>query len=386
MIRNLGPISINQKEIYDAYMERYAPDICEHTFTSLFTWSFSKPVTALEAHGSLILFFDQEDGIVMYGSPLGDIPLAGALEITSSVMKKPIVAIELLTEDSATSLCNTYWNVCEDRNNFDYIYLRSDLAYLTGRKYHRKRNLIKRCLAAHDCTYEEITNKNMDEVRAMAKRWKQARLHIDTSTAPNPPLSFDVAQDGELVEPQGRVEAPPFGPELTAEGLSINPEGIRLSSAEVHTPPFRTGSRRVDNVYLHDECSALDKLFDNYEALGIMGGAVRVDGRIEAFCIADRLNNNTAVVHFEKANAKIKGLYQLINKWFAQNHLSHFEFINREQDNGIPGLIKAKQDYYPAMMQKKYRALSHLRATKHPSIPDQNHSADLNFGSQPAAQ
>ncbi|MFH1830633.1 MAG: hypothetical protein ABH871_07650 [Pseudomonadota bacterium] len=58
---------------------------------------------------------------------------------------------------------------------------------------------------------------------------------FDTSTAPNPPLSFDVAQDGELVEPQGRVEAP----------LSINPE---------HTPPFRAGSRRVDKIiYLPEE-------------------------------------------------------------------------------------------------------------------------------------
>jgi hypothetical protein len=36
------------------------------------------------------------------------------------------------------------WGIAftEDRNNFDYLYLRTDLAELSGKKYHKKRNLV----------------------------------------------------------------------------------------------------------------------------------------------------------------------------------------------------------------------------------------------------
>jgi hypothetical protein len=39
----------------------------------------------------------------------------------------------------------------EDRDNFDYLYLRTDLAELPGKKYHKKRNLVSAFTTAYTC-------------------------------------------------------------------------------------------------------------------------------------------------------------------------------------------------------------------------------------------
>lgn len=105
---------------------------------------------------------------------------------------------------------------------------------------------------------------------------------------------------------------------------------------------------------LEAENTAIRVAFENYERLGVIGGAVYVDHKLEAFTLAERLNDDTAVIHFEKANPEIDGLYQVINQWFCQNALRAFKFVNREQDLGVPGLRKAKQSYYPHHMIEKY--------------------------------
>jgi len=102
------------------------------------------------------------------------------------------------------------------------------------------------------------------------------------------------------------------------------------------------------------EYVAITDIFENYQSFDLLGAAIRIDGNIEGFTIGERLNHNTAVVHFEKANKNFKGSYQLINNWFVKNHLKDFEYINREQDMNIEGLRKAKMSYYPHHMTEKY--------------------------------
>jgi len=63
------------------------------------------------------------------------------------------------------------------------------------------------------------------------------------------------------------------------------------------------------------------------------------------------------VWHFEKAMPDIQGLGQLINQWFSLHSLRGFEFVNREQDLGIPGLRQAKESYFPHHMVEKFTAL-----------------------------
>jgi hypothetical protein len=95
------------------------------------------------------------------------------------------------------------------------------------------------------------------------------------------------------------------------------------------------------------ESKANRTTLDHFSDFNLLGGAIRVDGLIQAFSLGERLNQSTAVCHFEKAMPQFTGLSQLINQWFARECLQEFTFVNREQDLGIAGLRQAKESYHP---------------------------------------
>ncbi len=103
------------------------------------------------------------------------------------------------------------------------------------------------------------------------------------------------------------------------------------------------------------ELTAIRETLTHFEKFGLLGGAIRINGEIMAFAIGEKLNETTAVWHFEKAMPQFHGLGQLINKWFAKHALKDFEFVNREQDLGIPGLRLAKESYSPHTMIEKIK-------------------------------
>ncbi len=112
-------------------------------------------------------------------------------------------------------------------------------------------------------------------------------------------------------------------------------------------------SCRLDEGLLAEQ-EAIRTCLASHLALGLIGGVVRVDGRLKAFALAERLNRDTAVVHFEKADPAVPGLYQLINHWLCRETLGGFEFVNREQDLGLPGLRQAKTGWRPHHLVEKY--------------------------------
>ena len=89
--------------------------------------------------------------------------------------------------------------------------------------------------------------------------------------------------------------------------------------------------------------------------LDLMGGALRVDGEIVAFTIGEAINEDTFVVHIEKAFAGIQGAYPMINQQFVIHECQAYRYINREEDMGVEGLRRAKQSYRPVFMIEKGR-------------------------------
>lgn len=109
--------------------------------------------------------------------------------------------------------------------------------------------------------------------------------------------------------------------------------------------------------YLKHELRAIEELLLNKKKLDFLGIAVYVDDVLRAFTIGEKMNDNMAVIHIEKADADINGLYTYINKTFVENYFSDVHYINREQDLGIEGLRKAKLSYHPFKLEQKYSIL-----------------------------
>jgi len=104
-----------------------------------------------------------------------------------------------------------------------------------------------------------------------------------------------------------------------------------------------------------EKCAVLTGL-NNFAYLELKGGVILLNGKVEAFTFGEPLNDNTAVIHVEKANPDIKGLYAAINQEFCQHQWQEMEYINREEDLGLAGLRKAKESYYPVKMVEKFIA------------------------------
>ena len=66
-------------------------------------------------------------------------------------------------------------NIVEDRDNFDYLYLRSNLADLPGKKYHKKRNLVNSFINSY--TYEErtLTKETAADAISVLETWEEQK-------------------------------------------------------------------------------------------------------------------------------------------------------------------------------------------------------------------
>jgi len=111
----------------------------------------------------------------------------------------------------------------------------------------------------------------------------------------------------------------------------------------------------ADDPGLSHENTAILELFDNWADFQLFGGIIYEDFHVVAFAIGEPLNDDTVVIHIEKANPLIEGSYQAIAQEFAAHLDSKYAFINREQDLGDPNLRTAKERLHPIRFQKKFR-------------------------------
>jgi hypothetical protein len=120
--------------------------------------------------------------------------------------------------------------------------------------------------------------------------------------------------------------------------------------------------RCEEDLNLMEEWEAVKETLAHFQELGLTGGAMFVEGRLEAFTVGEKLNADTAVIHLEKANPEIRGLYAAINQAFLEQAWQDTPWVNREQDLGEPGLRKAKLSYHPHHLEEKFT----LRLTPQP--------------------
>ncbi len=103
-----------------------------------------------------------------------------------------------------------------------------------------------------------------------------------------------------------------------------------------------------------EEYESIERALDYREELGLRACVVKIGGQVEAFSVGERIREDAAVIHIEKANRDFDGLYAYINREFAAGYWADCKYINREEDLGVPGIRKAKQSYHPAFMIDKY--------------------------------
>ena len=108
-----------------------------------------------------------------------------------------------------------------------------------------------------------------------------------------------------------------------------------------------------DEVLAHEK-DAVFFAIDHFDELPLSGLAIRVFSKVGAISLFEKLNDDTALVHFEKGLPDCEGIYKAINTETATFLARDFTFINRESDLGVAGLREAKTRYHPHHMVEVY--------------------------------
>lgn len=293
LTRDFKPIELSDKHMFDRFFSLDPPQASEYTFTNLFMWR-GKYDTRWAVYGDcLFIILREKDGTQYALQPVGGCDKEEALNTICGLFDSigAQTVISRVTDSFVESFVDcSRFDLVEDPDNNDYVYLSEKLIKLSGNKYHRKKNHLNRFLKNYDFEYRPFDHGIIDGVLSLQESWCEFR---------------DCYSD---------------------DGL------------------------------FHEDRAVCDAL-TNFDTLGFKGGAIVMDGAVQAFSFGEMLNPETAVIHIEKANPEIDGLYTAINQRFCASAWAHALYINREQDLGIEGLRKAKQSYYPHFMVNKWTLL-----------------------------
>ena len=118
---------------------------------------------------------------------------------------------------------------------------------------------------------------------------------------------------------------------------------------------WRAGKGDEVEQHLDYEVEGIHEILRQCLELDIRMSGVYIDGKLEAFTIGSyNPTENMAVIHIEKANPEIRGLYQFINQQFLIQEFPDVTLVNREDDLGQEGLRHAKMSYNPCGFARKY--------------------------------
>jgi hypothetical protein len=277
-------IDISDKSYFDRLFEQLQPRVSELTFASLYLFRTAHDYMLSMVGDSLVVL-----GKGYNGTPYCLPPLGGDVANACGLLLGAGLELYGIDEAHASQLLGSVpCDIVEDRESFDYLYLREDLATLPGNRFHKKKNRINYFTARHAYDVHTYSSQHLCGCFQLLDEW------------------------GRVAEVEGN----------RSFGLEMDATTEALAQAD---------------------------------SLGLEGVVITVEGAVRAFAVGERLNRDTAVCHFEKADHFMEGLSQLVNREFAHQLFEDCRYVNREQDLGEPGLRNAKLSYHPVELVKKFR-------------------------------
>lgn len=293
-IDSFKPLELEDKHEIDPIIWSHGPKASELTFTNLFMWRKSnKPLWRVWNDNLLVILRPEDED--SYGLvPMGNGNLSEALDVLMTVLgqicKEPGIAPK----------------ICRAEESFVEKWMDKD-------KYSLE----------EDRDNSDYVYRSKDLIKLSGNKLHGKKNHLNKFTK-----NFE-------------YEYKDLSPELIESFLELQEEWCELKDC-------------ATNPGLRKEDTAIYEALVNYKDLGFIGGAILIDSKVEAYTFGEPLNPNMAVIHVEKANPEIPGLYVAINNFFVSANWEDVEYVNREQDLGIKGIRKAKQSYNPDHMINKY--------------------------------
>ncbi|MDR2632139.1 MAG: phosphatidylglycerol lysyltransferase domain-containing protein [Treponema sp.] len=165
------PISFALQAEIQARLFQIPDGVSEYTFANLYLFR-NRYRYLLTSHKNSLIISGEREGKRFFMSPC-EVP---EQEVVRELFKTHRywkgIPQSLLTANQERLL---QWGIeiAEDRDNFDYLYLRSDLAQLPGKKYHKKRNLVNAFLNAYTHEEQPLSADLFPQAMTVLEQWRK---------------------------------------------------------------------------------------------------------------------------------------------------------------------------------------------------------------------
>ena len=328
---NFKEIELQDKSAVDAVICASGCFGADYSFANLYIWRHTyKPLVYFGESRLIVTTADRQ----YYSYPKGDgdvRPYIDMLieEARSRGEKLVIRGLTDRTLDEFRLECPEYadkFDIVEDRDNADYVYMTDKLRFLAGRKLASKRNHIKHFIANGDWQIKSVG------------------------------ASAGVAKDSVA----GAKDSAEVAKDSVAGVKDSDGKPIEIASIEEARAFVAEFYKEKEDPGLAEETVAINEMFDSFAELGFIGALLYQKGKPVAFTAGTKLGEAGMDVHFEKALPDVDGAYTMINREYVNmvaQMKPEVEFFNREEDMGIEGLRKAKLSYHPDILMMKYFAV-----------------------------
>lgn len=225
------------KEIIQRYTLQSPRRNCDLSFSNLCSWRFMYQTTYAELEGFLLLKF-WADGQLVYMMPIGDGDLRAALHALIEDAHRegsPFCLLGICSEmcSEVESFMPGQFRFTADRDYADYLYLRSDLATLAGKKFQAKRNHInkfKRTYTNYD--YSPITPDRIQECIDLEMEWCMANRCDEQEGTGNERQALlyalthfdELGLTGGILRVEGQIAAFTFGMPINNDTFGVHVE------------------------------------------------------------------------------------------------------------------------------------------------------------------
>ncbi len=153
---DFAPISLEMAREITPHLLQLPDGISEFSFAGLYLFRY-KYNYRVALKGSLLIIRGEYQGKNFFITPCCKIDAEVVDELFQNSDYWKLVSPTFL-EANAEMLGASHYIVNEDRDNYDYLYLRSELAVLSGKKFHKKKNHVN----AFELAYPDHQLKNLD--------------------------------------------------------------------------------------------------------------------------------------------------------------------------------------------------------------------------------
>ena len=178
-------ITIEDKDAITAYTHASSLYNCDFAFTNMCSWQFLYDSEYAISDDFLFIRFyieDKDHKRLAYMFPVGNGNLKRAMDILgkdAEEMGRPLLILGITPEskDKIETLSPGHFTYIQERDYFDYIYLREDLTTLKGKKLQSKRNHINKFKSCYEYTYLPITPDIVPQCMEVETIWCKANLN-----------------------------------------------------------------------------------------------------------------------------------------------------------------------------------------------------------------